>query len=141
LKQIPDYLLKIESSYAWVLEAKAPGKNILASESVEQAYSYASHIAIRAKYFALCNGLAFSVFRTSDPDVPVLHFYIVDIEQYWQELLQLLSPESFITGKSIVYTKPFAPVVEHFDYSGRKLLVESLLVPVNLEELTELLTG
>ncbi|MDR3112231.1 MAG: type I restriction enzyme HsdR N-terminal domain-containing protein, partial [Elusimicrobiota bacterium] len=62
---IPDYLLKIDGKYACVLDAKAPGKDILRGDTVEQVYSYAAHPEIRSVYFALCNGREFSLFKTS----------------------------------------------------------------------------
>ncbi len=63
IKLIPDYLLKIENNYAWVLDAKAPGQKINDYDNVEQVYSYASHPEIRSTYFALCNGLEFALYR------------------------------------------------------------------------------
>ncbi len=35
---IPDYVLKVNQSYAWVLEAKKPTENIYEGDSVEQVY-------------------------------------------------------------------------------------------------------
>ena len=63
LQQTPDYLLRIADSYAWVLDAKAPNENITDGGNVEQAYFYAIHPEVRTKFFALCNGKAFSLFR------------------------------------------------------------------------------
>ncbi len=60
---IPDYLLKVEDSYAWVLDAKAPNQNIKTGDNVEQVFSYSIHPEIRTKFFALCNGRAFSLLR------------------------------------------------------------------------------
>ena len=63
IKLVPDYLLKIENSYAWVLDVKAPNQKIVNDENVEQVYSYAMHPEIRSAYFALCNGVEFSLFK------------------------------------------------------------------------------
>ena len=56
---IPDYLFRIKSKFAWVLDAKKPNQNIVSGINVEQVYSYAIHPEIRAKYFSLCNHLFF----------------------------------------------------------------------------------
>jgi hypothetical protein len=60
---VPDYLLKVEDSYAWVLDAKAKNEEIKTGDNVEQVFSYSIHPEIRSKFFALCNGRAFSLFR------------------------------------------------------------------------------
>lgn len=71
---IPDYVFKIENNYAWVLDAKGPRENILDEEYVGQAYSYAVHPEIRTNYFALCNGIEFSLYRTGGYDEPGYSF-------------------------------------------------------------------
>ena len=101
IKLVPDYLLKIENSYAWVLDAKAPNQKIVNDENVEQVYSYAMHPEIRSAYFALCNGVEFSLFRTVNPKIPVLFFEISEIENHWETLAMFLSTDSFHTGKNV----------------------------------------
>src|SRR6266540_1152220 len=61
---VPDYALKLENNFAWVLDAKSPKEKVKDSDNVEQVYSYAAHPEIRSTYFALCNGLEFSLYRT-----------------------------------------------------------------------------
>jgi DNA modification methylase len=121
---IPDYLLRIGNNYAWVLDAKAPNQKIDSGDNVEQVYSYAVHPEIRCNYFALCNGLEFAIFRTHDNNSPILFFRMEEFEQYWQKLVQYLSPSSFQSGKIIRYEKPHFVTVEQFDYSDRPLLEE-----------------
>jgi len=118
---IPDYLMKVEDSFAWVLEAKSPDKNVV--DFVQQAYSYATHMKIRCNYFAICNGLEFVCFRTSEPDNAVLHFHICEIDEHWQALQNFLSPNCFQSGKKFEYEKP-VPQGENFDYLNRPLLKE-----------------
>jgi len=101
LKLVPDYILKVENNFAWVLDAKAPNKKIVNDENVEQVYSYAIHPEIRSNYFALCNGIEFSLFRTVNPVDPILFFEIAEIENHWEKLAMYLSPNSFQTGKNI----------------------------------------
>jgi DNA modification methylase len=98
---IPDYLLTVNNKPAWVLDAKAPDEAIESGSHVEQAYSYAIHPEIRAKYFALCNGREFIVFQI-DVKEPALYFHISEIGKHWDNLYALLAPAAF---------KPSTPVI------------------------------
>jgi hypothetical protein len=128
IKLVPDYLLKVENNFAWVLDAKAPNKEIVNNENVEQVYSYATHPEIRSTYFALCNGVQFSLFRTSDTNLPILLFNIEDIEQHWERLAMFLSPDSFQTGKIITHSLPVSNLAKKQEeedfYASRPLLEE-----------------
>lgn len=140
---IPDYLLKIENNYGWVLDAKAPNENIKNGDHVEQVYSYAYHPEVRSNYFALCNGLEFSLFKTSATDTPILYFSLDEFDYYYENLSQFLSINSFQVGKSFSYdnddslkgdylsqrckdakegAKDFSS--HQFDYKNRPLLAE-----------------
>lgn len=122
---VPDYALKVENNFAWVLDAKAPDQKIINDDNVEQVYSYATHPEIRSNYFALCNGLEFSIFRTNDTEEPVLFFQIDEIEHYWKDLKLFLSPDSFQVGKKITYDTTNATAKPTgFDYATRPLLEE-----------------
>ncbi|MDI9407934.1 MAG: DNA methyltransferase [Candidatus Pacebacteria bacterium] len=122
---IPDYILRIDQANAWVLEAKNPKENITSGEYVQQTYYYAVHYEIRAKYFALCNGREFALFRTDNSDnLPILAFSLDQIEQYWTRLYTLLSVDSFQTGKKSSYVPITAPKYVNFDYMARPLLPE-----------------
>ena len=123
---IPDYALKVENNYVWVLDAKSPTEKIIDSDNLEQVFSYSSHPEIRTTYFALCNGIEFAVYRTSSTNKPVLFFPIDEIEYYWDELSRLLSPNSFQTGKAIVYESiEFKSAIRNDeDYLTRPLLKE-----------------
>ncbi len=100
---IPDYLLKIANNYAWVLDAKAPNENIKDGDHIEQVYSYATHPEVRSNYFALCNGLEFSLFKTSGTDTPILYFHMDELDYYYDKLSQFLSLNSFQFGKGFSY--------------------------------------
>ncbi|MCL1946058.1 MAG: type I restriction enzyme HsdR N-terminal domain-containing protein [Chitinivibrionia bacterium] len=127
---IPDYLLKVQESYAWVLEAKSPDKNIF--DCVKQAYSYASHIEIKSIYFAICNGIEFAVFRTSDTETPVLSFNISEIDVHFEALKKLLSANSFKNSENIIYDKiVISQKNKDFDYLNRPLLKE---IPVKKQQ-------
>jgi 16S rRNA G966 N2-methylase RsmD len=141
---IPDYVLKIGNNCAWVLDAKAPNENIKNSDHVEQVYSYATHPEIRSNYFALCNGLEFSLFKTLETNTPILYFSLEEIDYYWDSLTQYLSPSSFQFGKTFAYdnisqfSKEEPPAFstplskggrgdQNFDYKKRPLLPEILV--------------
>lgn len=122
---VPDYLFKVEESYAWVLDAKAPNEDIKRGENVEQVWSYATHPEVRTKFFALCNGHAFSLFRQDSDSEPVLYFELKDIEEYWERLATLLAADAFQLGKTITYQSPKVLAVNApFDYLNRPLLDE-----------------
>lgn len=106
---IPDYLLKIENNYAWVLDAKAPNENIKEGDHIEQVYCYATHPEVRSLYFALCNGVEFSLFKTSGYDTPILYFSLDEFDYYYEQLCQFLSLNSFQLGKAFTYDNKFDP--------------------------------
>jgi 16S rRNA G966 N2-methylase RsmD len=129
IKQVPDYLLKTESeslNYAWVLDAKAPNENINSGENLEQIYSYAIHPEVRTKFFALCNGKEFILFR-QDEEKPLLYFSLNQIDSYWEELQSYLAPTAFQSGKDFIYTTVKtvkSGVKDESDYINRPLLDE-----------------
>lgn len=124
IKQIPDYLFKVEDSYAWVLDAKAPTEIILNGDNVQQVYSYSMHPEVRTKFFALCNGKEFVLYRV-DEEKPLLFFPLSEIEHYWEHLSTYLSPTSFQSGKTFSYTAvKKAQNKATFDYLAQPLLQE-----------------
>ena len=121
---VPDYLLKVDDSYAWVLDAKAPHEEIRTGDNVAQVYSYSIHPEVRAKFFALCNGWTFSLFRQDAPE-PILYFKLTEIVDYWEEFSAYLSPGSFQSGKTFRYVTVQKWVrATEFDYLNRPLLEE-----------------
>jgi hypothetical protein len=122
---IPDYVLKVENGYAWVLDAKAPGQKIMDDDNREQVYMYATHPEIRSKYFALCNGIEFACWRTTETEDPLLYFRLNEIDDYWETLQKILSPGSFQPGKRFSYEKSASIKPDkQFDYGNRPLLGE-----------------
>ncbi|KJU82016.1 DNA methylase N-4/N-6 domain protein [Candidatus Magnetobacterium bavaricum] len=129
---IPDYVLKVADNYAWVLDAKAPDKNVTESDNIEQVYSYATHPEIRSTYFAICNGKEFVLFRREQTQEPLLCFSINEIEHYWDKLKLYLSPDSFQFGKIFTYETTTATAKpKGFDYTSRPLLEE---IPVKKQQ-------
>lgn len=133
IKLVPDYLLKVEENYAWVLDAKAPSQRVNDYDNVEQVYSYATHPEIRSTYFALCNGIEFSLYRRELTNTPILYFTLDEIEHYWDKLKMFLSPNSFQVGKNFTYdtTTATAKPKGEFDYANRPLLEE---IPVKKQQ-------
>ncbi|MCL2289088.1 MAG: type I restriction enzyme HsdR N-terminal domain-containing protein [Bacteroidetes bacterium] len=127
---IPDYILIVENGFAWVLDAKAPNQKIVNDENVEQVFSYAIHPEIRSNYFALCNGLEFACYRTTEADKPMLYFHVDNIDQHWPALLNTLSPNSFQKGKVFTY-ETVVGAKTSFDYTSRPLLKE---IPVKKQQ-------
>jgi len=131
VKLIPDYLLKVENNYALVLDAKSPNKKIVHNDNVEQVYCYAMHPEICSNYFALCNGIEFSLFRTTNPGEPILFFEMSDIEYYWEQLAMYLSPDAFHTGKNITYivkTDNYSSPQNDDDWYKKRPLLEEIPV-------------
>ena len=129
---VPDYALKVENNFAWVLDAKAPDQKVKDSDHVEQVYSYATHPEIRSTYFALCNGLEFALYRTLATDDPFYYFHVDEIEHHWEKLKTFLSPGSFQVGKNFTYeSTATAKAQNQFDYAARPLLEE---IPVRKQQ-------
>lgn len=130
---IPDYALKVEDHFAWVLDAKSPKEGVNDEGNIEQVYCYATHPDIRSTYFALCNGVEFSLYRRESTNQPILCFQIDEIQYHWEELTRFLSPASFQVGKRLAYetTTATAKKRSEFDYKDRPLLEE---IPVRKQE-------
>ena len=121
---VPDYLLKVSGNYAWVLDAKGPNEEIKTGDNIEQIYSYSIHPEIRTKFFALCNGKEFILFR-QDYEKPILLFDLSEIDYHWDKLKLYLSPNSFQIGKVAEYDGSNTySAKQKFDYSNRPLLDE-----------------
>jgi hypothetical protein len=92
-----DYILEVQHTVRWVLEAKAPGVEIGADE-IEQAWSYANHAEVRAVYFALCNGRHFVVFQTNHgPDSrPLLSVPYAEFSHTLRQIAGFLGPEALL---------------------------------------------
>ncbi len=133
IRLVPDYCLKVENNFAWVLDAKAPNQIITDTDHIAQVYSYSYHSEIRSTYFALCNGLEFILYRVQATNEPVLQFYIDEIEHHWDELNMFLSPASFQIGKNITYDNNSitAKKTDRFDYKNCPLLEE---IPVRKQQ-------
>ena len=95
LRGIADYILEVDNSVRWVIEAKAPDVEI-DLDSIEQAYTYANHPEVRAVYFVLSNGKHLNVYHThSAPGSdPLLSITYEEFNDKFQIISNVLSPES-----------------------------------------------
>jgi len=126
VKLIPDYAIKIGDYYAWVLDAKSPKQKADSEDNVAQVYSYAVHPEIRGKFFAICNGTHFVVYKPSDYNTPVLYMRLDAFEEEWERLYNTLGKHRFLDTKDTV-TKNYLPPRtsnKDFDYKNRPLLKE-----------------
>lgn len=94
IELIPDYLFEVGGRPRWILDAKAPAEAIHKGKNPQQAYSYAIHPDVRARYFALCNGRDIVVFDIFVLE-PAATFPLREIAQHWENLVNLVAPEKF----------------------------------------------
>lgn len=131
---VPDYSLYVEERFAWILDAKAPSEDVFDVGHIAQVYSYASHPEVRAKYFALCNGLDFVLFDTAGDNTPVLQFSFKEIRHRWPEVWRKLNVSRFQSegagARSPLGTVRESPS-EAFNYATRPLLRE---IPVRKQQ-------
>lgn len=91
---VPDYILEVSGNPFWILEAKAPYENINNPEVIAQAYSYAIHQDVRAKFFLISNGKEFVLYDTAIYK-PLLSFKIFDLNYMYEMLYQYLNPQNY----------------------------------------------
>jgi hypothetical protein len=63
IQSFPDYILEVDKTWRWVIEAKPPTDQI-GKKEIWQAYSYAKHHEVRAVMYCLCNGRELHIYRT-----------------------------------------------------------------------------
>ena len=119
---VPDYLFEVNDKVAWVLDAKSPSESTIKSVHVEQAYSYAIHSEVRANYFALCNGVYFTLYNISQ-DKPLLHFPTRAISGYWGQLKEYLLPSNVFDNPESNLKKDFGLHLKRLGFNEFKSLV------------------
>lgn len=125
---VPDYIMQVNEKCAWIMEAKSPNENILKTKHVEQAYSYAIHSEIRAKYYALCNGKEFLLYSIYEYN-PILHFSIQELPDYWSTLVELLSPQEILNNTTQMINKDFGLHIKKMGFTSNNSFF-FLMVPV-----------
>ncbi|TXH71509.1 MAG: hypothetical protein E6Q83_01585 [Thiothrix sp.] len=102
----PDYQLSLDRKIKCVIEVKSPQVKISDKQALQQAYNYAIHPEIRAKYYAICNGRYLEIF-----DVDKIS------SVFFHEIKQLSDPAIW----KKLYNRPLAKVVKSTDTRGYEL--------------------
>lgn len=90
-----DFILGLKGTKDIVIDAKSPGFDIENLEFLMQAYSYASHIEVNAKYFLISNGTKTNVYYTHDIKIePILSIQQDEVIKKALLLSDLLSRKS-----------------------------------------------
>jgi hypothetical protein len=90
-----DYAFAIRRRSFWILEAKRPSVRLL-PEAVHQAYFYAIHPEVQARFFAVCNGHDFALYDVRDVDEkysPTLRFSIRQLRSHFPSLRDILGSD------------------------------------------------
>ena len=90
-----DYRLVVRKQSFWIIEAKPPTPDI-SVEDVHQAFLYAEHPEVRARYFVVCNGLRTDVYDVRNPDDLVLSVPTRDLPRRFSELNQLIGAQAIL---------------------------------------------
>ncbi len=91
----PDYILECDGRCVCVIEAKAPSESLDNGEYIGQAYSYAVHREVGAKFYALCNGKEFRLFSTSLLR-PIIVFQMKSIMSHFQRLNDIIGAKNIL---------------------------------------------
>jgi hypothetical protein len=93
LESFPDYILEVDKTWRWVIEAKPPTDEI-GKKEVWQAYSYAKHHEVRAVLYCVCNGRELQIFRTDFmPEAALIKsFKYEEFEIEFDTIQNILSP-------------------------------------------------
>lgn len=86
-----DYICEVLSAGKWVVEVKGPDQP-LTLEDAHQAHSYAAHPEVAGLFSLLTNGREFRLYRTSQPETPILTWNVDQTEGQWVKIANLLSP-------------------------------------------------
>lgn len=108
-----DYILEVQQTVRWVVEAKAPAASI-DIDVVEQAWTYANHPEVRAVYFTLCNGPMTEIYQTNHgPQAkPILTIPYGDLEAQLGRIADVLGPQALLRDfpkKDVAPLDPIGP--------------------------------
>jgi hypothetical protein len=88
-----DYVCEAVGYGRWVVEVKAPSKEI-GRDDIEQAHTYAAHPEIAALYFLVTNGKDFQLFMTARLKAPLLRWTYEEIEDLRLQICGVLDFEA-----------------------------------------------
>lgn len=90
-----DYAALIRRQHFWILEAKRPSSTI-DQEAVHQAYFYAIHPEVQARFFAVSNGVDFVLYDVRELDEhyrPLLTFPLSNLPLHFARLRDLIGSD------------------------------------------------
>lgn len=91
----PDYTLECDGKCVCIVEAKAPSESLDDEECIGQAYSYAVHREVGAKFYALCNGKEFRLYSTFLLK-PVIVFQMNYVMSHFDRLNAIMGAENIL---------------------------------------------
>lgn len=91
----PDYILECDGKCVCIIEAKAPSESLDDEECISQAYSYAVHIEVGARFYALCNGKEFRLYSTFIFE-PVTVIAMQYIRSHFDRLYAMIGAENIL---------------------------------------------
>lgn len=100
----PDYTLSVNNKNVLVLDAKSPQESVDDKHHHQQAYSYAIHPDVRARYYGICNGRELLIFDR-DTITPVLRTSLKSLQtkNNWAEVYNLISVVAFESPHLLTY--------------------------------------
>jgi hypothetical protein len=131
---IPDYLFEVDEKPTWILDAKSPSESIIKSKNIEQAYSYAMHPEVRARFFSLCNGREFVLYSVDDFK-PLLQFPMQALPLYWENMKAILAPENIFSKSSLDYKKDLGLHLKRLGFDKSTILFFPQIPITNLSQL------
>lgn len=131
---VPDYLFEVDKKPVWILDAKAPSESVIKSKNVEQAYSYAIHPEVRARFFSLCNGKEFVLYSVDEMN-PLIHFKMQALPLYWESLKGILAPENVLSKDNLTYLKDLGLHLKRLGFEKFQSLVFPTVPVTNITQL------
>jgi hypothetical protein len=94
IQSFPDYILEVDKTWRWVIEAKPPTDEI-GKKEIWQAYSYAKHHEVRAVMYCVCNGRELHIFRTDFlPEAALIRaFKYEEFDGEFETIKNILAPD------------------------------------------------
>lgn len=101
---IPDYILECDGKCLCIIEAKAPSESLDDEHHVGQAYSYAVHREVAARFYALCNGKEFRLYDVSGIH-PIIVFDMSYISNHFHFLNGVIGKDNILKGNKDKFAK------------------------------------
>ncbi len=114
IRYIPDYILSIKNRFHIVIDAKSPKESVINEQSLAQAYGYAIHPEVRAKYFGLFNGRELIIYDISDQK-PAFYGTLHDVAEDPSAVLRVIGAEQLSQSEELI--EKTSGNAEYFDYT------------------------